>query len=347
MSSDLVLREAPQPISEYMPIMSIDQAIQRRQMLVEYTRRLMVDGQDFGKIPGAGDKPTLLKPGAEKLCTIFGLTPQFEIVKQIEQWESEGNAEPLFYYIYRCSLYRGDRLLATGDGSCNSREKKYRYRKAERVCPACGVAAIIKGRAEYGGGWVCFDKKGGCKTKFKDGDASIEAQEVGQIFNPDIADLINTLMKMAQKRAFIAATLIGVNASEFFTQDLDDISHDAPVHVPEDYHDPEPPARAPKPAPIIVEDPITTRRNRALNTFKDHFDTEKLTLCLPPESILDVHGKPVGVDGTIHRGRTFSVMSEQDLEAVEVFMSRPNAPVKEKPKPTDQEAQATREAMSR
>ena len=26
----------------------------------------MKDGEHFGKIPGCGDKPTLLKPGAEK-----------------------------------------------------------------------------------------------------------------------------------------------------------------------------------------------------------------------------------------------------------------------------------------
>jgi hypothetical protein len=34
------------------------------------------------------------------------------------------------------------------------------------VCPKCGAAAIIKGKAEYGGGWVCFKKKGGCGAKF-------------------------------------------------------------------------------------------------------------------------------------------------------------------------------------
>jgi len=33
----------------------------------EFTRRIMVRDQDFGEIPGT-NKPTLLKPGAEKLC---------------------------------------------------------------------------------------------------------------------------------------------------------------------------------------------------------------------------------------------------------------------------------------
>ena len=40
--------------------------------------------------------------------------------------------------------------------------------------------------------------------------------------NPDIADVVNTIQKMAQKRALVAATLIATSASEFFTQDVED-----------------------------------------------------------------------------------------------------------------------------
>ena len=37
----------------------------------------------------------------------------------------------------------------------------------ETRCPSCGKAgAIIKGKDEYGGGWVCFIKKKGCGAKF-------------------------------------------------------------------------------------------------------------------------------------------------------------------------------------
>jgi hypothetical protein len=34
-------------------------------------------------------------------------------------------------------------------------------------CPKCGKDAIIKGKEEYGGGYLCFKKKGGCGAKFK------------------------------------------------------------------------------------------------------------------------------------------------------------------------------------
>ena len=52
---------------------------------------------------------------------------------------------------------------------------------------------------------------------------SITKQEVGRIVNDNPADQVNTIDKMAQKRALVAATLIAVNASEFFTQDLEDM----------------------------------------------------------------------------------------------------------------------------
>ena len=38
----------------------------------------MVKGEDYGVIPGTGSKPTLLKPGAEKLCVLFKLSTKIE-----------------------------------------------------------------------------------------------------------------------------------------------------------------------------------------------------------------------------------------------------------------------------
>ena len=52
--------------------------------------------------------------------------------------------------------------------------------------------------------------------------------------NPDGADVVNTIQKMAQKRALVAATLIATSASEFFTQDVEDAdtSVDTVSHTP-------------------------------------------------------------------------------------------------------------------
>jgi hypothetical protein len=230
---------APVDRSQFMPAMSIELAVERYNTITEFVSRVLRRDVDYGMIPGT-DKLTLLKPGAEKLTTFFGLSTRFQLIERIEDWTGEDHdGEPFFYYLYRCQLYRGDLLIAESDASCNSRETKYRYREAQRVCPECSQAAIIKGKEEYGGGWLCFRKKGGCGAKFLAGDAVIESQQVGRIPNPDIADQVNTIQKMGQKRALVAACLLAVNASEFFTQDVEDMMiGPAPMPSP------------PQPAPI-------------------------------------------------------------------------------------------------
>jgi hypothetical protein len=209
--------------ARFMPAMSIESAVERYNAVTEFVSRVLRKDVDYGVIPGT-EKRTLLKPGAEKLTTFFGLSTRFELLERIEDWTGERHGgEPFFYYLYRCRLFRGDVAIAEGDASCNSREAKYRWREAQRACPACGVAAIIKGREEYGGGWLCFKKKGGCGAKYPDGDQAIESQQTGRVFNPDIADQVNTIQKMAQKRSLVGAVLLAVNASEFFTQDVEDM----------------------------------------------------------------------------------------------------------------------------
>jgi hypothetical protein len=205
------------------PAATIAQAIARYALMSEFTKQVLQEGRDYGTIPGT-EKPTLLKPGAEKLTSLFGLTPTFEREDTIlDVTGVHYDGEPFIYFQYKCIIWNGETRIAEGLGSCNSWEKKYRYRNADRKCPTCGKTTIIKGKVEYGGGWLCFAKKGGCGAKFNDSDPAITGQQLGQVKNPDISDLINTLDKMAQKRALVAATLIATNASDYFTQDLEDL----------------------------------------------------------------------------------------------------------------------------
>lgn len=207
-------------------VSDIASAKQRLVQLQEFVRDLMVEGEDYGTIPGTsggfGDaerkKPrqVLLKPGAEKLCEIYGLAQVPVITTRVEDFD-----RGFFHYECRIDLVskRSGTIVGSGVGSCNSHESRYRYRNASRKCPSCGQAAIIKGKAEFGGGWVCFKKKGGCGSKFGDNDQSIAGQAVGKVENPDVADLVNTILKMAKKRALIDATLSVTRCSGLFTQD--------------------------------------------------------------------------------------------------------------------------------
>lgn len=241
--------------SVFMPAMSVDVALARRAAIVEFTRRIMVRDQDFGEIPGTS-KPALLKPGAEKLCSFFGLEPEFTPVAEDIDWTgAEHGGEAFCYARYRCRLLRCGRLLGMGEGSCNSWESRYRFRWvcAEQIPEhmdrsrlpkrggqrtLCEFAFAIE-RAETTGNYA---KPAEYWGQFKAAIASGAARRVERdtrigkslafeidvdttlyrIANPDVADLVNTIQKMAQKRALVAATLIATSASEFFTQDVED-----------------------------------------------------------------------------------------------------------------------------
>ena len=175
----------------------------------------MKAGEHYGVIPGT-EKPTLLKPGAEKLCLTFRLDPQYEVTSTMDGGH--------LTVLSRCTLYHiptGMRL-GSGMGSCSTKETKYAYRQAKRVCPACGLDAIIKGKVEYGGGWLCHKKQGGCGAKYGDTDVAITGQPVGRVVNPDLPDQYNTVLKMANKRSLVASVLNVTAASDIFTQDLED-----------------------------------------------------------------------------------------------------------------------------
>jgi hypothetical protein len=126
--------------------MAKDRIVQLQQFVQEY----LVKDEDFGTIPGT-PKPTLLKPGADKLCELYGLSDDYEVTQRTEDFD-----KGLFDYEVKCILISkaGGFLVSTGLGSCNSYEKKYRWRDAQRLCPNCGKNVIIKGKEEYGGGWV-------------------------------------------------------------------------------------------------------------------------------------------------------------------------------------------------
>ena len=213
------------------PAMSLEQALTRLAEFQRFCHEYLIesadggqDGGDYGVIPGT-KKKTLLKSGAEKLCEIYALADEYVMVKEIENWESG-----LFAYTLKCVLKsrRDDSLVGEGLGSCSTFESKYRWRDAQRLCPQCGVAAIIAGKAEYGGGWLCWRKKSGCNAKFAIDDPAITSQVVGRVENPDIIDTRNTALKIAKKRAKIDAVIGVTRSSGIFTQDLEDLTADAP-----------------------------------------------------------------------------------------------------------------------
>ncbi len=205
-----------------MPQMSLGEAVARYNATVEFVKAILRKDIDFGVIPGTG-KPTLLKPGAEKLATFFGFSTRFNLMDKLEDWD-----KGRFHYRYACELWRAGQFIASSEGSCNSLEKKYRFRHL----PSFKATDDEKSRA--------------VKSENKT-DKNGKSYQMLTLENDDPFTLVNTLQKMAQKRSLIAAVLVAVNASEFFTQDIEDMAIEGEfTEITED-----------KSAPHWIDDPKT------------------------------------------------------------------------------------------
>lgn len=181
-------------------VVSPREALRRVQELQAFVAEVMVKDEDFGVIPGT-QKPTLYQPGAQKLAELYGFSHRFITEEKIERWE-----EPLlFFYSMRCVLTsRHDgRFIGEGLGSCNSREDKYAWRWV-------GDRDLPKG----------IDKNA-LKSKTRDGKNGKWVQY--RLPNEDIASVVNTVMKMACKRAYVHAVISATRSAGVFTQDLENL----------------------------------------------------------------------------------------------------------------------------
>lgn len=161
----------------------------------------------YGAIPGAGDKPTLLKSGAEVLCMTFRIADRYEV--------TDLSQDGAIRYRVNCvgEHQTSGAPLGSGLGECSSDEEKYRWRKA--VCAEEFEATPeTHRRVKYG------RKSGGHYT----------VQQV----RTEPADLANTVLKMACKRAKIAMVLNVTAASDMFSQDLEDLDAELVRHLAED-----------------------------------------------------------------------------------------------------------------
>jgi len=196
---------APQQATEYEGLVmhcSPAEAVRRVQELQAFVREVMVKGSDYGAIPGT-DKPTLFQPGAQKLCEMYGLAPNFVFEEKREDW-----AGGFFYYLVRCDLSdrRHGGLVGNGVGSCNSKEDRYAWRWVWEGDVPRGIDKATLRHKE-------INTRNGKSRKFR-------------LPNEDIYSLVNTIQKMACKRALIHAVLGVTRSGALFTQDVEDLPAD-------------------------------------------------------------------------------------------------------------------------
>jgi hypothetical protein len=184
--------------------MAVADIISHVTMVQEVMRAVMKQDVHFGVIPGT-DKPTLYKPGAEVLCMAFRIADSY----QIEDLSADGVVR------YRVTCVGTHQttgvVLGSGMGEASSGEEKYKWRKATSPQEYEETPATLR-RTKH------FKKRDG---------GSYSVQQV----RTEPADLANTVLKMANKRAKMAMVLNVTAASDCFSQDLEDMDEALRDHL--------------------------------------------------------------------------------------------------------------------
>lgn len=218
------------------------------QQVVELQRSVLRQGVDYDRIPGT-PKPTLLKPGAERLLQFFGLGHHMELLST----DTDDKGRP-FGFFYRCTvtktMHDGQVVVVSScDGYCGRDESKW------KSAP------------------------------------------------------LNTILKMAQKRALVGACLTATATSGLFTQDIEDYDRDPPRAQPTARKEP---SRAPNHGegdPNLISDAQKRYMNTLLTKLGIKDRDVKLTFCQ------DVIGRPIASSSELTKSEAVKVIDK--LKAME------------------------------
>ena len=158
-------------------------------LVQQVMQAVMKEGTHYGTIPGT-PKPSLWKPGAEVLAATFRIAVSYNI-------EDLSTTDVVRYRVVAVGTHQTSGIvMGEGMGECSSGEEKYKWRKA--YDEEFAATAEDKKRIKYG---------------------KYTAKQI----RTEPADLANTILKMACKRAQVAMTLNVTAASDCFSQDLEDL----------------------------------------------------------------------------------------------------------------------------
>lgn len=171
--------------------MAAQQVLQHAMVVQEVMQAVMKPEVHFGKIPGT-DKPSLFQPGADKLLMAFRIATVFDI-------EDLSTADCVRYRVTCRGVHQVSGVeLGSCVGEASSNEEKYKWRRAVND-KEFEATPITHRRIKYA--------------------KNYEAKQI----RTEPADVANTVLKMAEKRAKIGMVLNVTGASDMFGQDLEDL----------------------------------------------------------------------------------------------------------------------------
>lgn len=198
MSTELQVKQSGALASQASGRMAVSEIISHVALVQEVMRAVMKPEVHYGIIPGT-DKPTLYKQGAEVLCMAFRVADSYRV-------EDLSTADVVRYRVTCIGTHQATgTVLGTGMGEASSGEEKYKWRKA----------------------W---------DEEFNETPANMRRIKSGKKYSTkqvrtEPADLANTILKMANKRAKIAMTINVTACGDMFGQDLEDMDEALRDHL--------------------------------------------------------------------------------------------------------------------
>lgn len=196
--------------------MSAGEIQQQVNTIQHVMKQVMKPNVHYGVIPGCKEK-SLFKPGAEKIMATFRLSATPDVTDL-------STHDKIHYRVVVSMVSPTGNHVGSGIGECSTDEEKYRWRSAvcqEEFDETPPDRRREKWRKGYGG-----------RPPYKQ-----------QQIRTEPADLANTVLKMAKKRALVDGVLTATAASDCFTQDIEDLP---PEYVEANTAEPE--AKPPYPA---------------------------------------------------------------------------------------------------
>jgi hypothetical protein len=168
-----------------------------KQVVRHAMKDVMKENTHFGTIPGT-PKPTLYDAGATTVLSLFHIALDPEVTDL-------STSDEIRYRVRAVASHAPTKThLGSALGEASSNEEKYRWRKV--VC-----------QQEFDA--TPEDRR---RLKWKAGYQNKPAFSVQQI-RAEPADIANTVLKMAVKRARVATVLQVTGAGDVFSQDLEDL----------------------------------------------------------------------------------------------------------------------------
>ena len=185
----------------------IDTMLANRSHIIAQIKPILIEQVDVYTLPGM-TKPSLGKPGAEKLAAVFGLRASFKVDEETKTMLGDVG-RPFVGYV--CTLTHNGEFAGEGRGAAFVEMERTQYKNMN--AREFEIIKLTLNPSEY----KTAQGQYGVYYRVKD----------GTVFDP-LA--LNKSIKMAQKSAFVDAVIRTTGMSDLFTQDIEDVPAEAPIN---------------------------------------------------------------------------------------------------------------------